>query len=134
MPTTSPCPNMPPDPALATLIDAYLKVSQEFHAMGADDIVTVYHPGLPDGKLVPNWSHVQALHEDGLISLSEGRQGGTWSINISSRVLDDIRDEEANVASEPSGERRVEDLKNTQVFHNYFFGGTQNVAVASSGF
>lgn len=118
---------------LTTLIYAYLEEQQDFRAWSGDDVTTLYHPALPGGQLVPNWSHVEALANDGLITLRQERQRGAWSIGIPSQVLEDVHRELPGVENRARGERRADDIR-SHVVNNYFYGGLQNVAVASSGF
>lgn len=115
---------------LATLVDAYLKDQSEFHVLGSGDGREIYHPGLPGRQYTPEWSHVEALAREGHLLLASGGRPNTWTIGIPSSVLAEVQRDAPSLVSQPGGERRVEGLM-TQVFNFNYFGGSQNVAVAS---
>lgn len=118
---------------LARFIDAYLRNQSTFLVIGSHDGYRIEHPGLTE-PFYPNWAHVEALAAAGKLHLKSGRQSSTWKINIPIDVLRELAQRDRSALDEQDSGKRVKQLQEGTIFQNFFFGGSQNVAQASSDF
>lgn len=74
---------------LDTFVTAYLEKSETIRGLSGDDVVTLYHPGFPDSRLVPDWGDVEALANMGRVNLRQPRPG-QFEIEIPVQVLEEV--------------------------------------------
>ncbi len=122
---------------LATLVNAYLKNQSEFEVywVVGERNRRIVHPGL-EGDYQPEWSHVQALVNEGQLELRETDGGSVSLINIPTHVLDAYIRGDPLAVNLPPGRNRIHALREspaTGIVMNVH-GGNVNVANASSDF
>ena len=116
---------------LATLVEAYLVQQDDFREWSpGDDDKWLFHPALPGGHIIPNWSHVYALAREALLVREPERQPGAFRISLGSSVL---RGLDSASSVQPADTTELRRATAEQIVINVT-GGSANIAVQSSHF
>lgn len=118
---------------LATIIDAYLQSPEEIlvHHVG-DGEIGYFHPNWPRGYS-PNISHVKALATADQIDLTLMPKND-WAINVPNRTLQAFESQDTQAVGAEAGEDRVEKLMGGHTINQFIYGGSHNIANASTDF
>lgn len=119
---------------LSTLIDAYVTNQQTIMTRRfVGEGLTFYHPAIPKG-FTTEWSNIEALAHDGKLIVTRSPNGTAHHISIPTSVLSQLHREEAGALNTEPGTKRVEAIEESGVIHQYFFGGSHNIAQNSREF
>lgn len=117
------------DEVLSTLIAAYLKDQTVIHVRGGDGRHIFLHPGIPR-DYEPEWTHVEALANEGKLILNKESQKSTWAINIPSDTLRTVQQQAPEAVSKLRSGDVDREAQGQQMIFNIVNGGVGNFSTA----